>query len=39
MICFQQKQDGVLDKNTTMDNVQKHNTCTNDRTWQFLAIG
>jgi hypothetical protein len=22
------KQDGVLDKNRTMDNVQKHNTCT-----------
>jgi hypothetical protein len=23
------KQDGVLDKNRTMDNVQKHNTYTN----------
>jgi hypothetical protein len=24
------KQDGVLDKNRTMENVQKHNICTND---------
>jgi hypothetical protein len=23
------KQDGVLDKDRTMDNVQKHNICTN----------
>jgi hypothetical protein len=24
---FRYKQDGVLDKNRTMDNVQKHNIC------------
>jgi hypothetical protein len=24
------KQDGVLDKNRTMDNVQKHNICSSD---------
>jgi hypothetical protein len=28
-IVFLNKQDDVLDKNRTMDNVQKHNTCAN----------
>jgi hypothetical protein len=28
-VVLKYKQDGVLDKNRMMDNVQKHNICTN----------
>jgi hypothetical protein len=34
-VVFKYKQDGVLDKNRTMDNVQKHNICINGRNDKF----
>jgi hypothetical protein len=28
-LCFEYEEDGVLDKDRRMDNVHKHNICTN----------